>query len=398
MNQFTVPRLHEDPAAGSFALTYEEIERPIALADEVWVFLSGGPGESGIQVGRLEAVEQRLRTELPQEARIILLDQRGCGESAPSQHMRCAEIQWNENALVHPDAMFALLSNQARETVAGWPADLVPMMITPWQSARDLGALADHLGVERVNLFAHSYGTHLSFASLKACPDRIGELRLHGCEGPDQTLKWPHAFQTQLYRLQELWHDQFLSHLVEVLDTMDRRPVAVRGKNGEPLYVGGWGLRWMLTTWMGLRSRHAIVHDVVENMHAGDPSALERAVQGFQKMLARRPATYYLCDAASGISAQRWAGFLMDEVDTILGDAMNFPFPSIREAWGQIDLGDAYRLPPVADHVVQIYTGAEDCFTPSANVEELRKGLKNLSHHVGPGFHDDLLLEPRTEA
>ncbi len=88
----------------------------------------------------------------------------------------------------------------------------------------------------------------------------------------------------------------------------------------------------------------------------------------------------------------------MDEVDTILGDAMNFPFPSIREAWGQIDLGDAYRLPPVADHVVQIYTGAEDCFTPSANVEELRKGLKNLSHHVGPGFHDDLLLEPRTEA
>ena len=102
------------------------------------VFLHGGPG------GGTSPDHRRLFD--PALYRIILLDQRGCGNSTPHSSA--------------PDA--DLTSN------------------TTWHLVADLELLREHLGVTTWQVFGGSWGSTLALAYAETRPDRVSELVLRG--------------------------------------------------------------------------------------------------------------------------------------------------------------------------------------------------------------------------
>ena len=97
------------------------------------VFLHGGPG------GGTGPKHRRFFD--PRKYRIILFDQRGCGQSAPY-----AEIREN----------------------------------TTWDLVEDIERIRQHLGVTRWQVFGGSWGSTLALAYAQKHPERVSELVLRG--------------------------------------------------------------------------------------------------------------------------------------------------------------------------------------------------------------------------
>jgi proline iminopeptidase len=111
-------------------LYYEEVGRPDGKPA---VFLHGGPG------GGVEPFARRFFD--PARYRVLLFDQRGCGQSTPKA---------------------SLEENTTHDLVA------------------DIERLREHLGIERWQVFGGSWGSTLALAYAEAHPERVTELVLRG--------------------------------------------------------------------------------------------------------------------------------------------------------------------------------------------------------------------------
>jgi proline iminopeptidase len=120
--RFAVPGGHD--------LYFEESGNPLGKPA---VFVHGGPG------GGTSAGQRRFFH--PGRYRIILFDQRGCGQSTPH-----ASLEAN----------------------------------TTWDLVADMERLREHLGLERWLVFGGSWGSTLGLAYAQAHPERVTELVLRG--------------------------------------------------------------------------------------------------------------------------------------------------------------------------------------------------------------------------
>lgn len=223
---------------------------------------------------------------------------------------------------------------------------------TPWASTLDIEAVADAFGLQKVDIVAHSFGTHLTMAAMKRIPQRLGKIVFLGFEGPDQTYKLPSVF----------------------------------ANCPEPPAGPDFGLRWMLGSWFGLENRMRRYLEFTEN-----PS---KFLAGFEKVLAKRSPVFYLMDAASGASEKRWQKIRANSGR--YSSTINFPFPEISEAYGVTLLPDSFREDPVWDHPMLIFTGEKDVFTPTSNFVEVGRNLRNAVHEEIKGaYHDTLLLSEK---
>ncbi|HET6330387.1 MAG TPA: prolyl aminopeptidase [Holophagaceae bacterium] len=123
-------RIHRLRVSGLHELHVEESGNP---AGKPVVFLHGGPG------GGTGPKHRRFFD--PRKYRIILFDQRGCGQSTPY-----AEVREN----------------------------------TTWDLVEDIERVRKHLGVDRWQVFGGSWGSTLALAYAQKHPDRVSELVLRG--------------------------------------------------------------------------------------------------------------------------------------------------------------------------------------------------------------------------
>lgn len=307
------------------------------------LFLSGGPGERATQLAQ-HLPWQRLAAARP----IILLDQRGTQfEPYP---LEAGDLWGSREAAL--DAISAQLS----------PYLQLKDALTPWQSALDLPVLLAHLGVSKIDVIAHSYGTHLAMAMMKACPDALGRVVMLGFEGPDQTYKFGSQFLHSLER-------------EGALDAVES--LCAEGP------IPSFALRWMVCSWLGLQSGVDRLHRFLT-----DPiGQAERIQRGFLKMLSRRSPVFTFCDAASG-SSRALGSEPWDE-------AAVFPVPQVADRLGIQALPEAFRADPKWHGPTLVLTGERDCFTPTSNWERAGKGFSMATHHEIKGaYHDTLLLSP----
>lgn len=365
------------------------------------VFLAGGPGDSAIFWARypqfLKAFEAFRAV-----GDVILLDQRGCGQSEPDLRLPPVHGVLNE-AFASRDDMFRVLELQAAEALPRFKtAGIELQAYNPVDSSDDIADLADALGVDRVRLVGYSYGSHLTLTTLRRHPKRVDRVALCGFEGPDDTLKLPSNVTAQLTRLTTLAREQLgmadlLSLMEQVHSVARRKPFIVHvelpgvGQTSD-LHVGEFALQHLASTWMGVSNRFRGLPRLYSSLSQGDTTHLVKAVSGLLKSWAR-PATFYLTDGASGCSSERRLRIRQQAVTCVLGDAVNFPFPDIGRVWVPKDLGDAFRNPVSSDTPTLVITGDLDGNTPTNQAEEELRLFPNARQVVvRNAAHNDLLV------
>lgn len=169
--------------------------------------MSGGPGQSGISYIE-EEYFQALIFDLQQDHDITLLDQRGCGRSTPSLAFPLPGVD-NKNIFLNEKRAVELHNEAAAIGLADFNKrgiDIRGYNTIP--NAEDLDDLRSALKVEKINLLAVSYGTHLALALARKHASSIDQMILIGTSGPNHMHHLPFNYDKQLARISALAIDR----------------------------------------------------------------------------------------------------------------------------------------------------------------------------------------------
>lgn len=140
-------------------------------------FLTGGPGQAATEsFVTLASAFERIR----QKRAIVLVDQRGTGQSNPLDCFASPEASGDEAAdrAAGEKWLRACLSE----------LDANPALYTTPLAMQDLDDVRQVLGYERINLYGLSYGTRAALTYLKLFPDRVRSVILDGVVPQDEAL------------------------------------------------------------------------------------------------------------------------------------------------------------------------------------------------------------------
>ena len=150
-----------------------------ARPDPLFVF-AGGPGQAASQViGQVMPI----LAELNARRDIVFVDQRGTGRS---NRLDCPDSDTGLAARLDPAQQLAAL----KQCLASLPNDL--RQYVTWIAVRDIDAVRQRLGADRINLWGASYGTRAALEYLRQYPQHVRTMVLDGVAPPDMVL--PLAF------------------------------------------------------------------------------------------------------------------------------------------------------------------------------------------------------------
>ena len=401
LGEFNVPENRTKADSHAITLRFVRFKSTAAKPGHPIVYLAGGPGGSGIEA--LRGTRFPLAMALREFGDVIAYDQRGINRSGPD--MRCNEqymLPFDkplDRAVSGPIAAAA-----ARKCVERLRASGVDVgAYNTRESAADLEDLRKALGAEKLILWGISYGTHLSIATLRYHPQTVDKVILAGIEGPDDTYKLPSDQQTLIEEIARLAaHDGKTPDLVasirNVLRELEAHPKTVsltHPVNGMTANVvlGKLDLQVALADMLFAPDSFAGLPDLVARLEKGDWTALALLVAP-RRMDDAGSAMSLAMDCASGISASRKALIADEAKRTLLGDAINAPFPEICVGLDIPDAGDDFRTPLVSNVRALLISGTLDGRTRPRQAEELRRTLPNAEHLIieGAGHSDPLFL------
>lgn len=176
--RLAVPENRDDPEGRTISLNVAVVPARDRLPEPSPLFyLAGGPGQAAVATFPLAA---EAFTRINREHAIVLVDQRGTGESNP---LNCPELD-DELDLTEPAP--AEVRKEAEACVAALNADLAAY--TTADTVADLEAVREALGYETINLYGGSYGTRLALAYMRTYPIKVRAAILDAVVPPEYTL------------------------------------------------------------------------------------------------------------------------------------------------------------------------------------------------------------------
>jgi pimeloyl-ACP methyl ester carboxylesterase len=154
-------------------------------ADPIF-FLAGGPGQSAVESFPMIASGF---VRLAEKRHIVLVDQRGTGESNP---LRCAGDD-GAGAFAADDAGAEAQAAFVRRCLAALDGKADPRFYTTGVAVTDLDRVRAAIGAEKINLIGVSYGTRAAQVYLRRYPERVRSMVLDGVVPPDLVLGNEHA-------------------------------------------------------------------------------------------------------------------------------------------------------------------------------------------------------------
>jgi len=387
---FQVPMNRRDPDnQQTFALRFVRYKSTSPDPGHPAVYLAGGPGGSGIS--SMNSDRARVFLALLDERDFIAFDQRGVGQSEPGRLQVDPGPALSLDEPTDLDEYCRLAQDVARRTLAMLKErGIDPAALTTEQSADDLDDLRKAVGAEKLVLWGSSYGTHLSLAAARQHPESFAALILAGTEGPDHTFKLPSNIQKNLERLGELvaldpayaqLMPDFVGTVEQVLSDLEKHPDAVTIIPGLAATVSKWDLQKALSSPMGSRRSMQEIPAIIYAMAHGERFKLATTVMGLRRVGS--PSAMSLCmDCASWATEPRLEQIRREAGETVLGAAIDFPFPCVCEVEGMPRLGDDFRAPLESDIPVLFISGTLDGRTPFSNAKEIAEGFSNARHLV----------------
>jgi pimeloyl-ACP methyl ester carboxylesterase len=393
---FEVPEDRRIPGSRRIRLGYVRFASTSPNPGPPIVYLAGGPGGSGVRtaMGPRFPIFMALR----QVADVIAFDQRGTGLSSAIPD-RASTTPWP--VMTHA-GMTAWYREEMQKAWVDWTRAGVAMTgYNTEQNADDIEDLRRHLGVEKVNLWGISYGTHLALSVLKRHPGSIGRVALASLEGQDQTIKRPAHIDMFLDRVDRLMGtDPAVRAAIPDMPALMRRvharleadpaTVTFAGESGPvDVRVGGFGVQLVASALVANPPQLSMLPGLYLALDAGKTEVLASMIPPPHRYfsIAGMPEAM---DLASGVSPARLALIRQEARTAVLGDAFNLPMPHLLGAVPGVDLGDDFRAPIRIGTPALLVAGSLDGRTPLEEQAEViaqfrRKTqvqVENAGHNV----------------
>lgn len=406
---FQVREDRDDPNARMISLSFVRFASTSANPGPPIIYLAGGPGGAGI--GTARGARFPLFMALRDVADVIAFDQRGTGLSQRPPICPVVVPQSVKEALTHA-SITAFYRAELTRCFDWWRTQGVAIDgYTTLESAHDIDDLRRALGVEKVNLWGISYGSHLGLAMMKYHPQSVARAVLAGIEGLDETVKLPSENDAYFARVQAVIDadpaakaafPDLASLMRRVHKRLNDGPAAVSitppGASAPvTLTIDGFAIQLLAS---GMIADPASVRRLPLFYATLDSGNYTQAAQQLYAQFLARPPTFAgmpeAMDLASGISPARAARLEREFATAILGDALNFPMPHIAGIRPQIDLGDGFRAPFTSNVPTLFISGTLDGRTYPAEAAETVKGFaKGARLIVEHGGHNIYEADPR---
>ncbi len=407
-----VPENRNNPKSRFIPLEYIRFPGTGKRKGSPIIYLSGGPGGSGISTAEVSGFRFPLFMALREFGDVIALDQRGTGRSRIAP--KCVSKQLMPlNQKITRNQIRQLYRSAAKECVSFWNKEGVDVLgYTSIQSALDLDQLRKHFRADKITLWGISYGSHLALTALKIMPDRIDKVVIASAEGLDQTVKLPARTDAYFDRLQLAINKQpkaaktypnIKALMRRVHKSLENKPLTVMiqqddGSSKEILFQA--------FHMQGIAS--ALIADPTRGIPKllGMYNALDKGIIDFLPKIIRRvgfddphisfDVMSFAMDIASGMSPEREKLVKTQSETSLLADYLNFPMPQLNKVVKDLDLGDDFRDFPRSNVPTLLLTGTLDGRTYIEGQKEATQGLSNLTQViVNNAGHNLFMLSPR---
>lgn len=405
-----VPENRNNPESRKIRINYVRFPATGPKPGAPIVYLSGGPGGSGIATAkwRRYPMFQALR----EFGDVIALDQRGTGESSDLEPCESSQVVRIDEPQTR-DSIATAYKAAARECLDQWRESGVDAYgYTTVQSALDLEDLRQHLGARKITLWGISYGSHLAFAAMRELPDAIDRVVIASAEGLSQTVKLPQRTDAYFEQVQAVINQQpalkaEFDNLPGLMRNVHRQlgkaPLALDihfDENADPerFLFQRIHMQWLASMMIADPGRYlGMLMTVYREIDAGETSTLESLLQ--RKVFSNEPIRMQLMpmamDVASGISEERQQAVEQQAATSLLGDMLNFPMPHVADVDEGLDLGDAFREPIRSDIPTLLFSGTLDGRTYPDGQAEAVADLERLTHiSVVYGGHNLYMASP----
>lgn len=401
-------------AADSRSITLKYVRFPATgdAGGNPIIYLSGGPGGSGIETAKHERFP--LFMAMREFGDVIAFDQRGTGASndlpncTSSQHISTTEP-------TPDDAYFKTQRVAFAECLAFWKEEGLDVYgYTTSESVSDLNALREHLGADQIDLWGISYGSHLSLAALKEMDEYLGRVVITAVEGLDQTVKQPARGDRYFDRLQaaidtvpeaKAKYPDIKALIARVLSRLEAAPLMVdiptRDGGVAPYLLQKRDMQKFTSALVMDPARVVWILDVYKGLDEGNTAPLiallQRVVDPTDTVISFRTMSY-LMDVASGSGAARREMITAQAETALMGLHMNFSM-HLETVDPSLDLGEAFRQAPKSDVPTLVLHGTLDGRTYPESGQEATAGLSNRQTvTVTHGGHNLFMLSPDVTA
>ncbi|TQV85759.1 alpha/beta hydrolase [Exilibacterium tricleocarpae] len=386
-----VPERRDNPHSRMIPLTYVRFPATGKRPGAPIVYLSGGPGGSGIATARRNRFP--LFMAMREFGDVIALDQRGTGASNVLPACRSSRVIPVDRPL--SDRRYIGLHRDAlRECLVFWEDHDIDLKgYNTLESVSDLDALRRHLGARKLTLWGISYGSHLALAALKQMDTSLERVILASAEGLHQTIKLPARTDAYFERLQQAVDTQPEARLaypdIKALIRRVHARLELSPAELEITYPDGSVAEYLLQRRDMQRTASALIADpqraarllsLYAAVDRGDLQPIARLLSRWHRPgepVAYQPMSEAM-DIASGIGAERRARVYQQAESALLGTYLNATL-HLLDAAPLLDLGDSFRKQPESGVPVLLFSGTLDGRTYLESQREAVVGLTNLT-------------------
>lgn len=390
---FIVPENHSAPDGRQIRLRVARLKaRAAEPADAPLVFIAGGPGQSSLDsfVGLRQAF-----AAVRQQRDILLVDQRGTGQSKP---LRCPRLEEEGlEADIEPEQVKAW----AKDCVASLDADV--RWYSTIDAIADLELLREHLGYPQFALYGISYGTRVVQEYLRRHPDRIYAAVMDGVVPASEVLGTEIAIDAQraldmmLDRCAEdaLCNEAFpglRAQFEAVRRQLDKGPFEVEVRDAYTGELKGTTMSWsrfamLLRMFSYAPESVSLLPLLIADAARGDwqsvAAASTRQEEELEDMINIGMHNSVVCaeDAPFMQPEQRKQA----NDGAYLGMTMLDGIDAMCDAWPVREIPASFKEPLETDRPVLVLSGEADPVTPPENGEKIMPGLSNALHLVARG-------------
>lgn len=353
------------------------------------LFLAGGPGQAASEAWLIVAPAF---TKLNKNRDILLIDQRGTGQSNP---LRCPQAELAEALATDWDQ----LAGTTRQCLQSLDAD--PRFYTTTIAMQDYDLVRAALGYEQVNLLGISYGTRAAQVYLRLFPQRVRTLVLDGVAPQTLALGTEHAEKLDL-ALQRILascaadppcnqaYPGLAQNLNDMIQQLEISPVEVTVDNpltGQPFTFTfdrealASSIRFLTYSAETQAMLPLLIHEAAtQNNYGRIASQLLITASGLSESIAQGMELSVVC--AEDFPLFPGAG---TDSGRLLGNSMTRAAAIQCAIWPRGEVPAGFHEPVISDTPALLLSGELDPVTPPEYAEQVKAGLSNSLHLVATG-------------